>query len=248
MMMTRHRLNNRLNIELGPHIYRLCETNMIEYAINESLLLFSEFYPKRETFKITRDMAVPFRDHRGRLITVGKFALPLTWPNTNDEIKYIGIASYHILGNDTSDAYSGRGNLVLETMTKQVLSQLPNNRSPFTLSLEQPNIIVFDPISVYTFHRAFTVTMRVVRRLDQVPFTMHRHFENLFIAWVKKIIYNRYKHSKGSQEYAGMEIDTLIDDYSAADDDIEKIIDIFKKDYWKNPELYDDINLYNHKG
>lgn len=248
-MITRHRLQNLLkDIALGHHIYNLCDDHMIEAAIHESLLLYSEFYPKRISFRVTRDMAIPHTDIKGRVINVGKFALPLKWPNSDETINYIDIAGYHILGNDTSDAMSGWSNVMLETLVKQALSQLPNNRSPFTLRFEQPNIIVLDPAATYSFHQSFIVTMKIVRRLDEVQFSMHRHFEELFVAYMKKIIYNRYKHSKGTQEYAGVEIDTLIDDYSNADDEIKDKIELFKGDYYKNPELYDDILLYNHKG
>lgn len=247
-MITRQRLHHRLRIDLGPHIYNLCSDDMIEDAIRESLLLYSEFYPKRQTFRITRDMAFPHMDLKGNVINIGKFALPLKWGHSNEDIEYISIASYNIYGNDTSDALTGRSNLMLETFSKQALSMLPSNRSPFTLRFEQPNVIVLDPSANYAFHQRFIVTMNTVRRLDEVQYSMRRHFENLFISWTKKIIYNRYKHNKGSQEFAGVEIDTLIDDYSNAEDEINNIIEIFKKDYWKDVERYDDINLYNHKG
>lgn len=246
-MLTRTELLRRLKLELGPHIWNLCTDVMIDEAIHESLLLYSEFYPQLYKIRVTKDMAVSWTDEKGRTVRYGKYLLPETYPQTNEKIHYIGIFSYNIFGNDTSDAYSGRGNLMLDTLSKIALSQLPNSRSPFTLSFEQPNIISLDPSASYAFMQSIMLTMKVVKRLDQVQYTMARHFKDLFIAWVKKILYNYYKHSKGDQTVAGVEIDLLLDDYSSADEDIDKKIELFSNDYYKNPELYDNINHFNHK-
>lgn len=250
-MLTRTELLQRLRREVGPHIYELCmdRQNLVDDAIEESLLLYSEFYPELIQLLVTNDMSVPWRDAKGRIYKYGKYKIPLQFPGTREQIRYIGIHGYNIFGNDTSDTYSGRGNLFLETVSKIALSQLPGNRSPFTLRFEQPDVLILDPAATYAFRQSFTVTMKAVKRLDQVHYEMARYFKMAFIGWMKKLIYHEFKNISGDQAYGGVEIDLKIDNYESEGEElIKEVTEIFEQDFMYNPEMFDAINLYSHKG
>jgi hypothetical protein len=61
-------------------------------------------------------------------------------------------------------------------------------------------------------------------------------------------MFQERKYESGSQTFAGIEVDTKIDDLADAKSDIESLEEEFEGDFYKNPERFKTICLYQVKG
>ena len=124
-------------------------------------------------------------------------------------------------------------------------SAMPHSRTYYMVSFQEPDLLIVDPPQ--QIHRDFSVTMQADRTLKTIPRNMERFFEDYFIAQMKFAIFQDLKYEDGTQTYAGVEIDTKISDFSNANSEIQEIEDMFEKDYYKNPQRFQTICLYQNK-
>ena len=248
-MISKSELRRRLKRSRGDKIFRLVTDEFInEILEDETLDVFSEYYPQLVNVRITKNDAVPYTDYNGKFFPYKIYRIPKQFPvasiNGTRDYVWRDIENYYICGNDASDVYSG-GNFVLNQYYLSARAAMPHTRSYYQITFQEPDIIVVDP--PLQSHRNFELVMQAKRTLDTVPRNMKSLFLNLFVADVKIALYNRYKHEGGSQTYGGIEIDMKIDDYSGADSERKEIIDIMEKDWMLNPERFEVANLYNTK-
>jgi len=248
-MISKSELVRKLKRSVGDKIFRLVTNEFIDEILeDETLDVFSEYYPLLVNVRLTKNDAIPYRDYNGKLQPYMIYKIPKQYPigaiNATRDYVWRDIENYYICGNDSSDAYSG-GNFLLNQFFLSARAAMPHTRSYYQLSFQEPDIITIDP--PLQAHRNFEIVMQAKRTLDTVPRNMKSLFLQLFVCDMKIAIYNRFKHETGSQTYGGIEVDMKIDDFSNAESERKEIIDIFEKDWFKNPERFEAINLYNTK-
>lgn len=249
-MISRSELIRKLKRSLGDKTFRLAENSGLidEVLEDETLDVFSEYYPLLINVRLTKEDAVPYTDFNGKLYMYHIYKIPKMFPvagiSTAREYVWRDIENYYMCGNDNSDTYSG-GNFILNQFFLSARAAMPHTRSYYQLTFKEPDIIIVDP--PLQTHRNFELVMQAKRTLDTVPRNMKSLFLNLFVCDMKIALYNRYKYESGTQTYGGIEIDMKIDDYSNAESDRKEIIDIMEKDWMLNPERFEVANLYNVK-
>lgn len=250
MMISKSELIRKLKRSLGDKIFRLADSDgLIEEVLeDETLDVFSEYYPELVNVRITKDDAIPYTDFNGKYYPYMYYKIPNQIPvnGINGARKYVwrDIENYYICGNDNSDIYSG-GNWVLNQFYLSARATMPHTRSYYQITFNEPDILKIDP--PLQVHRNFEVVMQAKRALDTVPRNMKSLFLNLYVCDMKIALYNRFKHETGTQTYGGVEVDMKIDDFSNAESDRQAIIEIMEKDWFKNPERFEAANLYNVK-
>lgn len=248
-MISKSELYRKLRREVGDQIFHLVSESFIEEVIHdESLRLFSEYYPLLVSVLITRADAVPYRDYNGKVYNFRMYKIPqspsLGQLGNDQEYEWRDIENYYMTANDTSDIYSG-GNFMLNQFFLSARSSMPHTRSYYMITFTEPDTLIVDP--PLTQHRNFTVVMQANRTLATVPRNMQELFMQLCVADLKIALYNKFKHETGNQVYGGVEIETKIDDFSDAKGDRERLIEIFSKDWSLNPERFETMCLYQNK-
>lgn len=246
-MISKSELIRKLKRSLGDKLFRLAEsTNMIDEVLeDETLNTYSEYYPELVSIRITNDDAIPYTDYNGKFYPFMYYRIPKVLPNSgiyrSRKYEWRDIENYHLSGNDSSDVYSG-GNFMLNQFYLTARSAMPHTRSYYQVTFQEPDILKVDP--PLQIHRNFEVVMQAKRTLDTVLNNMRTLFMQLFVYDMKIALYNRFKHEGGSQTYGGIEIDMKIDDFSNAESDRQTLIEIFDKDWYKNPERFEAATLY----
>lgn len=248
-MISKSELIRKLKRELGSNLFRLVtEEKIYEILHDETLMTYSEFYPKLVRITITRDQAVPFQDYNGKVWNNMYYKIPNNPTPTGEfepeQFEWRDLENYYIAGNDSSDVYSG-GNFMLNQFFLSASASMPHTRSYFIVSFEEPDTLIIDPPQ--QTHRNFTVVMQANRTLKTIPRNMQRTVQNLFVCDMKLYLYNEYQHDEGSQVYGGIEIQTKIDTFKEAESERDSIIQEMEKDWFKNPERFEVIALYQGK-
>lgn len=248
-MISKSELYRKLKREVGDQIFRLLSESFIDEVLHdESLRVFSEYYPLLINVMLTRNDAIPYQDYNGKVYNFKTYKLPEIAPvnplSQQKTYEWRDIENFYLVGNDMSDVYSG-GNFLLNQFFLSARADMPHTRSYYNITFEEPNIIVVDP--PLQQHRNFTVTMQANHTISTLPRNMQSLFMDLFVADMKIAIYNKFKHQSGNQTYGGIEIETKIDDFADAKSDRKEIIDIFEHDFMKNPARFEVINLFNNK-
>ncbi len=248
-MISKSELVRKLKRSLGDKIFRLITDDFIDEVLeDETLDVFSEYYPQLVNVRITKEDAIPYTDFNGKIYHWKVYRIPKQYPiasiNATKDYVWRDIENYYICGNDNSDTYSG-GNFVLNQFFLSARAAMPHTRSYYQITFQEPDIIVIDP--PLQTHRNFELVMQAKRTLDTVPRNMKTLFLQLFVCDMKIALYNRYKHESGTQTYGGIEIDMKIDDFSNAESERDELIQQMEKDWFKNPERFEVANLYNVK-
>lgn len=248
-MISKSELVRKLKRSLGDKIFRLITDDFIDEVLeDETLDVFSEYYPQLINVRITKEDAIPYTDFNGKIYYWKVYRIPKQYPiasvNATKDYIWRDIENYYICGNDNSDTYSG-GNFVLNQFFLSARAAMPHTRSYYQITFQEPDIIVIDP--PLQTHRNFELVMQAKRTLDTVPRNMKTLFLQLFVCDMKIALYNRYKHESGTQTYGGIEIDMKIDDFSNAESERDELIQQMEKDWFKNPERFEVANLYNVK-
>ena len=116
-MISKSELIRKLKRSLGDKIFRLVTDEFInEILEDETLDVFSEYYPLLVNVRITKNDAVPYTDYNGKFFPYKIYRIPKQFPvasiNGTRDYVWRDIENYYICGNDASDVYSG-GNFVL---------------------------------------------------------------------------------------------------------------------------------------
>lgn len=249
-MISKTKLLENLRIEIGSKLFDLLSNEFIDKILYLRVLpRFSDWYPLLCKIKITKDCAIPYRDYNGRITNFGSYRIPkqfdVPWIDINEEFRWRDLEDYSIGGNDLSDVYTG-GNFILNNFFLNSRSVTPHTRSYFIIEYQEPDLLLVEPS--LQVHRDFTVTMQADRTLRTIPRNMETPFERYFIAQVKYAMFQDRKYESGSQTFAGIEVDTKIDDLADAKSDIESLEEEFEGDFYKNPERFKTICLYQVKG
>lgn len=249
-MVSKSELIRKLKRSLGDKIFRLADSSGLidEVLEDETLDVFSEYYPLLVNIRLTKEDAIPYTDYNGKYYPYMYYKIPKQFPpmgiGRTRDFTWRDIENYYIAGNDNTDAYSG-GNFILNQFFLSARAAMPHTRSYYQISFEEPDIIKIDP--PLQVHRSIELVMQAKRTLDTVPRNMKTLFLELYVCDMKIALYNRFKHETGTQTYGGVEIDMKIDDFSNAESDRKELIEEMKKDWFKNPERFEVISLYNTK-
>lgn len=248
-MISRSELIRKLIREISPQVFRLCSEAFInEVLYDEVLPNFSDWYPLLCDIKITKDDAIPYKDYNGRIYNFGSYRIPEQFDmpglDSREKFRWRDIEDYQIATNDNSDVYTG-GNFMMNHLFLSSRAQVPHTRSYYIINFREPNMLVVEP--PMQVHRNFVVTMQADRTLSTIPRNMRTWFFKYFVAKMKYAIYVKYKYEEGSQTYAGIDIETKIEDFKDAESEIKEIEEEFDKDYMKNPERFSVICLYQKK-
>jgi hypothetical protein len=250
-MISKSELYRKIKRDIGDQLFRLISESFIEETLHdESLRVFSDYYPKLVSITIHKDDAIPYQDYTGRTFNYMRYRLPnITQPTSyygmeSEQYEWRDIENYYITGNDTSDIYSG-GNFLLNQYFLSARAAMPHTRSYYQIQFEEPDILIIDPPQQQ--HRNFTVVMQANRTLKTIPRNMQTLFLQLVVCDIEIALLHKFKHETGNQTYGGIEIDTKLDDFSDAKSDREKLIDIFEHDWMKNPERFEVETLYQSK-
>lgn len=248
-MISKSKLLTNLRIEIGPKLFDLLSNDFINEILYYRVLpRFSDWYPLLCKIRLTKDEAIPYQTYDGRVINYGAYRIPkqfdVPWIDSSEEFVWRDIEDYFIGTNDISDAYTG-GNFILNNFFLQARSAMPHTRSYNEVSFQEPDLLLVEP--PLQVHRNFVVVMQADRTLRTIPKNMETPFERYFIANMKFAIYHDRKYDAGTQTYAGIEIDTKIDDLSNAESEIEKLEEEFEKDYKLSPERIAVQCLYQYK-
>lgn len=248
-MISRSLLMQKLKRELSPQLFNVLPESFFEEIIHdEALRRFSSWYWMICDIRITSDCAIPYKDYTGRIFNYSTYRIPKQFSapgiDSSEAFEWIDIEDYQIGGNDTSDVLTG-GNFLLNNMFLSARASMPHVRSYFLITFREPDLLIINP--PMNVHRDFNVQMKAYRRLQDVPKNMEHLFMRYVVALVKYYAYNRLKYETGSQIFGGIEIDTKIDDLKDAEGEIKEIEDIFDKDYYKSPEIFSTICLYQKK-
>lgn len=248
-MVSRSELIRELRREISPHILRLLSEEFINEVLEDSVLPnFSDWYPLLCDIRITKENALPYRDYNGKIINFCSYRIPelfdMPGVDTRERFRWRDIEDYQIIGNDQSDIYSG-GNFMMNHLFLSATANIPHTRSYFIINFREPDLLVVDPPMQY--HRNFVVTMQADRSLSTIPRNMRKLFFAYFVAKVKYATYVRFKYEAGTQTYAGIEVETQIDELKDAQQDIKELEEIFEADYKLNPERFQTIALYQKK-
>ena len=248
-MISRTKLLENLRIEIGSKVFDLLTNEFINKILYMRVLpRFSDWYPLLCKIRINKSCAVPFQNYNGKITNFAAYRIPdqfdVPWLDVNEEFRWRDIEDYNIGGNDTTDIYTG-GNFILNNMFLSARSAMPHSRTYYMVSFQEPDLLIVDPPQ--QIHRDFSVTMQADRTLKTIPRNMERFFEDYFIAQMKFAIFQDLKYEDGTQTYAGVEIDTKISDLSEAKSEIKEIEEEFEKDYYKNPQRFQTICLYQNK-
>lgn len=249
-MISRSKLMSKLKRELSPQVYNILPESFInEILYDEALKRFSDWYPVLCDVRITGDDAIPFRDYSGRIYNYSTYRIPKSFNipgiNSKEEFVWRDLEDYQVGGNDQSDVMSG-GNFLLNTMFLSARSNMPHTRSYFVIRFQEPDLLIVNP--PMQVHRDFNVTLQADRNLSTIPRNMETPFQKYFVALMKQYTYNRLKYESGNQVYGGIEIDTKINDFENAESEVKEIEADFDKDYYKAPQRFDVICLYQKKG
>ena len=133
----------------------------------------------------------------------------------------------------------------MRSMFLNTMSLVPHTRSYFLVTFQEPDLILVDPPQ--NAHRDFNIVMQADRTLKTIPRNMERFFIDYFVAQMKSAIYIDRQYDSGTQTFNGVEIDTKLEDLREGDNEIKDLEDIFEKDYYKNPERFQTICLYQYK-
>src|SRR5574344_2137404 len=248
-MISKSKLLENLRLDIGTKLFELLSNDFINKVLYFRVLpRFSDWYPLLCRLRITKDDAVPFQNFDGRITNFGTYRIPkqfdVPWLDVGEEFHWRDIEDYNIGANDMSDVYTG-GNFVLNTFFLQARSNMPHTRSYFELSLHEPDLSIITPPQ--QVHRDFPLAIPSARTLKTIPRNLETLFEQYFIANIKWAMYQDRKYEAGSQTYAGIEIDTKIDDLADAKNDIKELEDIFEKGYKLSPERIAVQCLYQYK-
>ena len=247
-MISKSELCRKYKRELGDQIFHLISESFIEEVLHdESLRVFSDYYPQLVSILIRAQDAIPYRDYNGKVYNYRMYKIPQAptfGQMSTSQFEWRDIENYYICGNDTSDIYSG-GNFMLNQFFLSARSDMPHTRSYYTITFTEPDTLIVDPPQVQ--HRNFTVIMQANRTLSTIPRNMQELFMQLAVADLKIAIYNKYKHETGNQVYGGVEIETKIEDFADAKSDRLEILKTYESDFYKNPERFEAICLYQNK-
>lgn len=248
-MISKTRLLENLRIDIGSKLFELLSSEFIDRILYMRVLpRFSDWYPLLCRIRIGRKDAVPYKNYDGRITNFGTYRIPdqfdVPWIDTSEKFYWRDIEDYSIGANDSTDVYTG-GNFIINSFFLSARAAMPHTRSYYQIDFQEPDLLIVNPSQ--QVHRDFSVLMQADRTLKTIPRNMETFFQRYFIAHTKFALYQEYKYESGSQVFAGIEIDTKLDDLSNAEGDIKELEDIFQSDYYKNPERFNVICLYQDK-
>lgn len=227
----------RLKYELGDDLINAMDPQwLIGILNNKTLLTFSIFYPFIVKGILVRiENAILSRHPQTGDIALYKYIIK----NESEDLPFIGIENFYFPGNFTGDRMNAMAPPMVASMMSSVTSILNTPQIRFAVTFEPPNIAIVDPIP--RLHRDFTLNMQRVRRLNEFPLYYYDLIMDLFICDVKHAIYMRYKNLRDGATIAGIDIQTYISDFSSAADDRKSLIELYRKDYYKNPERFESF-------
>jgi len=248
-MISKTTLLTNLKLRIGPKLMSILSNDFIDEVLYmRTLPRFSDWYPQLYDIKLTADDAIPMRGYSGRITNFGAYRIPnqfdVPWVDSRERFHWRDLEDYRISGNDLTDIYNG-GNFLMRSMFLNTMSLVPHTRSYFLVTFQEPDLILVDPPQ--NAHRDFNIVMQADRTLKTIPRNMERFFIDYFVAQMKSAIYIDRQYDSGTQTFNGVEIDTKLEDLREGDNEIKDLEDIFEKDYYKNPERFQTICLYQYK-
>ena len=241
-MITETSVLRYLKIYLGARFDLESSQFYLEDIIKElSLPTFSRFYPHRIKVAIKESDAIRTYNPTTRMYTYNKYKIP----NHGEDIEYLDIANFFHPFNDGSSSLAtgyGGGNFLVAVAASRVLSTIPHTNSLYVAEFEPPDIITIDPVPLR--HTDFTVEMKCVRKLYQIPPMYKDDFMKLVLLDVKMALYNKYINLRSSGTFGGIELNAGLDDFSNAESERADLLEKFRTDSVK---FYGNMRDYFNK-
>ena len=236
-MLTVNKLLKRLKRMMPTPIFEAVDTDFyVEILLEETLPLFSSYYPKLERgIVVTRENAVKVINRSNNKEAFNKYIIPMK----DDLYPYIGIAvSYYPLNKTGGSLYNPS---LTQVAIEKVWAASNSVTSKYALEFEEPNIINIDPDPM--MHVDFTLTMHRVRKLEEIKNGYHDLVKQLFEADVKIALYNKLYAAADGGTFGGIEIKDYLSDFKDYEGKREEIIEKFEEDYYKDPDRFEEIFL-----
>ena len=242
-MISMNLLHWHIKDAIGEVLYKTQDPSYYnEILKNKTLLLWGgSYFPKIDKgIRITRDCAIEVENPQtGEISHSAMYRVPMY----NKDDLYINYENVYYPGNIVINQL-GSTNQVLNGLSQQIASALPNNQYyntvRYSFGFMQPNIITIDPVPMN--HIDFTVDMQRCPRIYEIPVYYFEYFKNIFIADVKSSLYVKLKPLIGSTSFQGVEINTdMIEVLSNGEDQRKEMIELFEKNYWKDPSRYGSL-------
>ncbi|MGL4949670.1 MAG: hypothetical protein ACRC5M_04750 [Anaeroplasmataceae bacterium] len=247
-MVTLNNLLFHLKDEIGEIIYNSQKPEFYrEILEKKTLMLWATYFPKIVKAIMIREAdGVPMKHPQtGVVCRSGLYKIP---KNNPDDV-YISYEKVYYQGNlNMNQASSSLP--AMNNMIGLISQSLPNNQfygiERYSFEFSPPDLLRIEPIPMR--HIDFSINMQRIPRLTEIPVYYLEPFKNLFIADVKISLYNKYKHlaKGGSATYQGLEITTdLISDLESGKDERKDSLELFEKNYWKDPSRYESLLFYD---
>lgn len=240
MSLTINTLISRMKKRLPGPVFQSVDNDFwIEILLEESLSLFSSYYPTVvKGILVTQDMAIETIDMKRRRNKSSRYAIPMV-----DELyPYTGISTFHYPRN-----YLGGGvfshNGVVDAVTSKIISSTNPVDVKYTATFEAPNVIVITP-PPYT-HLDFNLSLYRLKRLEEIDTGYHELFKKLYEADCKIALYHKFYTVSEGGTFAGIDLKDYVAGFNDFEDKRNEYIEEMEKDYYKDPIRFEEIFNYN---
>lgn len=213
----------------------------IDILNDETLPTYSTYYPY-----VVRGIRVTGKDiiHSMNPTISAEGFSRYNIPITNKGDEYFDISTYYLNGQGIGQAGLGYAQSLSDAMHSRLLSAMPGPGVHNTIMFEEPNIARIEP--AMNSHVDFTLNMKRVRKIYEIPLAMRNRLFQLFLGDVKIALYNDLREIEDGGIYNGVEIKgTAITSLDNGEDIRNTEIEFFESDYYKNPERFEEIMGFN---
>jgi hypothetical protein len=236
-MITEAMVLNKIRREIGDDIQKVMPPSwFINIVEDETLITWSIYYPKIiRGVIITVKNGIRTKHPQSGLEVMYKYKIPKDDPSH----EYINIEQFFYPGNNVYNQASSTLPM-MNAVQQMVLKAMPSaqffNTVRFSVRFEPPDICYVDPIPFS--HVDFSLNMQRKCKLWEVPLYYRELFLNLCICDIKLALYNKFKNLRDGQTFQGVEIQTSISDFNDAKSERKELLDLFRKDFFKNPDRF----------
>lgn len=239
MALNETTLLNHLSRRIGSKLFSCINPDeYIEVLRDETLTTWSTYYPKIiKGIKITMSNAIPTYDPQNNLQEYHRYRIP----KFNAEDEYIGIESFHFVGDGWEQAMVGNATPLMGAIWGKIRSLQPVPPIRWTCNFEAPDFVEVFPYR--KSHVNFVLDMQRLTRLNEIPSGLWETFKKLYVLDVKSYIYHEYPSARDNGVINGVEIQTDISEFSNAESDRDSLLnDTLDNDWFLEPSRFAALN------
>jgi hypothetical protein len=236
-MITTSAVMNELRREIGEDIVDVMPMKyFLDIIEDKTLITWSTYYPYIiRGVVITSKEGIPKQHPQtGRMLTY-TYKIPKSDPTH----EYINIQQAFYPGNNSYNQ-SQSSLPLMNSIQQMAMKTLPSanffNIVRYSVLFVPPDICYIDPIPMS--HIDFSLNMQRKAKLYEIPMYYRELFMNLAVCDCKLALYNKFKNLKDGATFQGLEISTSISDFGDAKSERKELLDMFRKDYMKDPNQF----------